>query len=185
MRNKLFVIFLFMGPAMAMLAQGPAPKEFNHALEMFPVGEINIVQYGKMVTPFEEVVVGLIWYDPQIMGVLKYPGTQRVLAGEAGYRWYLWQGLHLELQALPQVHFLQETGKSQGTLAGVVASEIRLGYRWELTLGELTFFVNPQFFAGLYWADGRPEAFISADRSRGLHPLYVSPVPMIFLGMRF
>lgn len=185
MKYSFFSFILWVGILLGAAAQDSEPKTRLHSLEVFPVGEINLVQYARMLSSQDEVVTGIIWYDPQVMGVLKYPGSQRVLAGEAGYRRYLWQGLHLEAQILPQVHFLQEEGKTQVSLAGVLAAEVRLGYRWEFTLGDLCLFLNPQFFSGFYLADGRPEGFIQADRNRGLHPLYLSPVPMIFLGLRF
>lgn len=156
-----------------------------NSIEIFPVGEINIVQYSRMFSTVDELVLGMIWYDPQIMGVLKYPGSQRVLALETGYRRYLFWGLHLEAQLLSQLHIIDENGEIPPANYGVLAAELRLGYRWEFSFGGPVFFINPQFFSGYYLLDGRPSPFIQADKDRGLHPFYWSPIPMIFLGLRF
>ncbi len=167
-------------------AESTVPAERGkNSIEIFPVFEINMLQYGRRLSPRDELVFGILYYNPSVMNAFKYPGTQQVFAVEAGYRRYLWKGLNLEWQLYP-TYSICEDRTTDTVIAGFgLATELRLGYKWKFELFELPLYINMQFFATYHLLNSRPQNFVDRDIEAGTYPLALSPIPMIFLGMDF
>jgi hypothetical protein len=59
-----------------------------------------------------------------------------------------------------------------------LTAEMRFGYKFDF---KSEFFINLQFFGGYHIINPKPDSFKEVDGSS----LYLSPIPMFFLGYKF
>jgi len=150
----------------------------TRSVEFGPDGDIFFVQYGRALSPSDEIVFGAVYLDSTLLDLLDYPGEERLVALEAGYRRYLLAHLHVEVDILPQyVAYRDDTTESDGGRFGL-AGEVRVGYRFDFRLFNAPLFLRLQWFAGYYLANPKPESFIAVDGGS----FYTSFVPMFLLG---
>ncbi|MCK9558957.1 MAG: hypothetical protein PHC43_04975 [Candidatus Marinimicrobia bacterium] len=152
-----------------------------NAIAIGPMGDIFIVQYGRKISKTNELIVGASYTNPEILNVIKYPGTEQILTLELGYRKYLWRNLHAEIQIDPQYFNCKDTIENKTYNGFGLTPEIRLGYRFDFKIKKLPLFINLQWFAGYHLINPKPERFKKVDGGS----LYISPIPMFFIGLKF
>lgn len=152
-----------------------------NAIELGPDLDIYFLRFARMVSPKDELAIGAIYHNTDIMDMIAYPGSVEAFALEAGYRRYLWRGLHAEAALLPQYTICRDTAGEELSSGLGVAVEARLGYRFAFRLAGVDWLFNLQFFAGYRLIDPKPASFVEVDGGA----FYVSPVPMFMLGFRF
>lgn len=183
-KKKLFLLLLFAVSVQSLSAQvndSVNKAELKNFVDVGPMGDIFIVQYGRALSESAEFVVGASYTNPAVLGVIKYPGTEEIYTLELGYRRYLWKNLHGELQLDPQYFICVDTTENKSYKGFGLTTEIRLGYRFDFNIKEVPFFVNLQWFAGYHIVNPKPESFQEVDGGS----FYISPIPMFFLGARF
>ncbi|MBN2280791.1 MAG: hypothetical protein JXQ65_09430 [Candidatus Marinimicrobia bacterium] len=152
-----------------------------NSIDFGPMGDIFIVQYGRKISETNELIVGVSYTNPKILNVIQYPGTEQILTLELGYRKYLWRNLHAEIQIDPQYFNCKDTIKNKTYNGFGLTPEIRYGYRFDFKIKKLPLFINLQWFVGYHLINPKPESFKKVDGGS----LYISPIPMFFLGLRF
>ncbi len=157
------------------------PKQFKHSFDIGPMGDIFILQYGYTFSRNNEIIVGLSYTNPSVLKAIKYPGYEEILTLELGYRRYLWKHLHAEIQLDPQYFKCQDTIANKIYHGFGITTEIRFGYRFDFEIAQIPFFLNLQLFSGFHIINPKPKSFQNIDKGS----MYISPIPMFFLGYKF
>ena len=162
-------------------------KEYKNSIDIGPDGEIYFIHYGRKLTAKDEIVIGSSYFNPSILNMIQYPGTLRSYTLELGCRKYLWRNIHLELQMDPQYVTCKDTVAQESYNGFGLVSEIRFGYRFDLNILKVPFFINIQWFAGYQLINVKPQSFRKVDaKGWGMgESYYISPIPMFLLGIRF
>ncbi|MFC2090352.1 hypothetical protein ACFLT1_06205 [Bacteroidota bacterium] len=156
-------------------------KEYKNSIEIGPMGDIYMLQYGHKLTPKDEIVLGGGYLNTAILDLIKYPGINKVFFLEAGYRRYLWRNLNAEFQIMPNYTSCNDTIEQKIYNGIGFTTEIRLGYRFEFNIKEMPFLIHLQWFAGYMIINPKPQSFVDVDGGS----FYISPIPIILLGFRF
>jgi hypothetical protein len=175
------LIFLNIQNLSAQLNDSIAKFDNVNTINIGPMGDIFIIQYGRKISETNELIVGASYTNPEILNVIQYPGTEQIFTLELGYRIFLWRQLHAEIQIDPQYFYCKDTVENKTYNGFGLTPEIRFGYRFDFTIKKLPLFINLQWFAGYHLINPKPESFKELDG--GSH--YISPIPMFFLGIKF
>ena len=152
-----------------------------NSINIGPMGDIFILQYSRLFSEKNEFVVGASYTNPAILNIIQYPGTAQIYTLELGYRRYLWRNLHAEFQLDPQYFFCTDTLENKDYNGFGLTPEIRLGYRFDFRIARIPFHLNIQWFAGYHIINPKPKSFQEVDGGS----FYISPIPMLFLGVKF
>jgi|AntAceMinimDraft_9_1070365.scaffolds.fasta_scaffold54057_2 hypothetical protein len=159
-------------------------KLHRNAIELCPFVEVNILQYNRTISANDQLIFGFIYYNPSVMNAFEYPGDMKSFSVEIGYRRFLWKNLNFEFDVVPSYVSCYEANEEKTYNGLNLVSELRIGYQFDFSILKNSFFINFQFFGGYYFLDSRPQSFVDIDKANKLYPFYVSPVPIIFFGMR-
>jgi hypothetical protein len=131
------------------------------------------------------LVIG-VWYSyatttPSVY--LEYPGAVQTIAMVAGFRWFIWRGLHLEYQLLPGYNRFYEEDEHKYYHSFGIYNEFRFGYRFDFKVYDIPFFVNIQWPIGFsLYESNEPASFAEVNRQ---DPIFYIFFPNIYLGFRF
>ncbi len=163
----------------------PAPADtLNNSIDfspMSPLFRIYVLNYSYRITPSSDIFFGPYYANIKFKDI----GNTDAPGFTVGYRQYIWKGVHLEYQLIPQWdHFYEENEKKTYPLGFDLWNEFRLGYTWNFELWSQPAFINFQWpFGFALYSDrsAKPESFKKhADKE----PYFYFP-PMFFLGIRF
>ena len=158
-------------------------KTFRNSIDFCPLSPfINIyaVHYSRRITPRSELVI-----SPSYMNIhYNNIGYTDAWGGIIGYRYYLWNKLHLDYQLMPMLDHFYETNEKHRYSGFDLWNELRLGYVWDFHIGKLPVFLNFQWpfgFALYSEKKGKPESF---RNYAARNPFFYFP-PLFFTGVRF
>lgn len=163
--------------------QADTVKEVNrvNSINISPMGDIFILQYNRMFAEKNELIIGASYTNPAVLDLIQYPGSEQIFTMELGCRRYLWKNLHAELQIDPQYFICRDTNENKDYNGFGLTPEIRIGYRFEFKVAKVPLCLNLQWFAGYHVVNPKPQSFQDVDGGS----LYYSPIPMLFLGLKF
>jgi len=178
---------LFTLVAVATQASGqerPGATDRRHSIDfcpMSPMFKIYAIHYGRRLSQSSELIVAPYYANIHYEDI----GNTDAPGFIVGYRRYLWRGLHIDYQLMPQWdHFYEKNENKTYPLGFDLWNEFRLGYVWDFRVAGVPAFINFQWPLGfaLYSDDSaKPESFKKHARE---HPLFYFP-PMFFIGIRF
>lgn len=167
---------LLLGAAVPMTAEEPANQ-----IELCPLVDVWILQYARNLTPQDQLVTGIIYTNPEILGMLDYPGTIQIYTVEAGYRRFILAGLNAEVDVLASYVASYDEIEARDYNGFALTTELRAGYQFDFRLFSVEWFANVQWFAGYKVINPVSQNFVDVD---GGH-YYISPIPIILLGAKF
>ena len=179
--GKLFTCLMFLTCYLSINAQPIDKPNLQHSVSIGPLGDIFILQYSHLLLNNDEFIIGASYTNPGILNMIKYPGNEEIYTLELGYRKYLYKGLNIEIQLDPQYFLCHYTVENKNYNGFGLTTEIRFGYRLDFKISNLLFFINGQFFGGYHLINPKPRAFQEIDGGS----YYISPIPMVFLGIKF
>jgi hypothetical protein len=163
-------------------------KSYPHSIGTDPLlpifNSFALVYSYDFINPFG-VIIGM-WYSyatttPSIY--LEYPGAVQTIAMVTGFRWYIWRGLHIEVQLLSGYNRFYEDNEEKYYHSFGIYNEYRFGYKFDFMLFDIPFFVNVQWPVGFNLFDtNRPESFKEVDK---LDPIFYIFFPNLYFGVRF
>lgn len=156
-------------------------NDFGNSINIGPMGDIYIIQYGKKICDKNELILGASYTNPAILNVIQYPGKEQIYTMELGFRHYFWKNLHAEIQLDPQYFLCKDTIENKDYNGFGLTPEIRFGYRFDFKIAKIPFHLNIQWFAGYHIINPKPKSFQDVDGGS----FYISPIPMFFLGVKF
>ncbi len=161
---------------------GPiAAEEPANQIELCPLVDVWILQYARSLSAQDQLVTGVIYTNPEILGMLDYPGTIQTYTVEAGYRRFLLAGLNAEVNVLAGYVVSYDETEARDYNGFALSTEVRAGYQFDFRLFSIEWFANVQWFAGYKWINPVSQSFVEVD---GGH-YYISPIPIILLGAKF
>jgi hypothetical protein len=161
------------------LQAGEGTDLLSGAVELFTLGDIYLVQYERLINGFQALILGAIYQNTKLLPLIDYPGSEQHLALEIGYRRYLWRGLHAEIQlnrstsnvsANPEVCWRPDSDSYSSSGSGTDSI---------LTWGVFPF-SSISSSSGGRAVNPKPQSFVDVDGG----DFYLSPVPMILVGLR-
>lgn len=160
-------------------------KIYKHSIEAFPIValfKIYSVQYTYAFSPNYDFIVGVAYVnivvedkDGNKIGQLFAP-TMPI-----GMRRFFWKNLHIEYQLWPAYNMYYETKEEKYYCGFDLYNEFRAGYKFDVRVGGLPFFLNLQYALGFgLYPGNKPDSFI--ERSKEI-PIFHAP--SIAIGLRF
>lgn len=182
----LFVVFLFFSQGYAKYPDHSSQnKIYKHSIEAFPIValfKIYSVQYAYAFSPNYNLIIGLAYVNVVIedrggneIGQLFAPTVP------IGIRRFLWKKLHVEYQLWPAYNMYYEKNEKKYYKGFDLYNEFRAGYKFDVRVGRLPFFLNLQYVLGFgLYPGNKPNSFI--ERSKEV-PIFHAP--SIAIGLRF
>lgn len=114
---------------------------------------------------------------------IKYPGFALNYAPIIGYRRYFWRNLHAEYQLYPGYTRFYEENEGKRYKSFSLFTELRLGYKFNLSISGLPLVLNLQWPVGTsLYESNEPESF---REIRKQDPVFYLFFPNIYIGFRF
>lgn len=160
-------------------------KDYYHSIEIFPIValfKIYSVQYTYAFTPKDHFIIGAAYVNITVedrhgneIGRFHAPTIP------IGYRRFIWKNLHVEYQLWPGYNMYYEKNEKKYYNGFDLYNEFRAGYKFDVRIGTLPFFVNLQYVFGFgLYPGNKPDSYI--ERSKEI-PIFHAPT--IAIGVRF
>ncbi len=175
-----YCIFFFTFTAFGANAQDAAKPQSRWALEFGPDIDIYFLQAALRASPRDELVLGAIYMNTAIAGLIPYPGEEQIYAFELGWRHFFWKGLHAEILLLPEWVVSREIGAGSPSAGFDLVPELRAGWQFNFKSWGVQWYLTLQWFAGYRLLNPKPASFKAVDGGS----FYTSPIPMFLFGLR-
>ncbi len=144
---------------------------------------IYSLQYERQLDAGDEVILGLNYLGNNSGS--GYPGTFRLYSLTTGYRRYLWEGLYAEYLLMPSYASYNDTNANIQSGSFEIWNEFHFGYRFELKLFNIPFFITPHVLIGFcLYRSNQPQSFKAADENN-FYPNLLYVYPNVSFGVRF
>ncbi len=155
-------------------------KTYRHSIDTFPFApliDIWGIHYLYQFSEKDEFITGLSY-----MSLKKESGQTHSPALIIGYRRYLWKNLHIEYEIWPCWDDYWEKNEQKYYSGFDVWNEFRLGYRFDVEIGNTPFYANIQWpFGFALYTGNKPDSFMKEIEGHK----YFYHIPMLFIGFRF
>ncbi len=144
-------------------------KVYKHSIEAFPIValfKIYSVQYSYAFSPNYALIIGLAYVnaviddkDGNAIGQLFAPTVP------IGIRRFFWKKLHLEYQLWPAYNRYYEKNEKKYYNGFDLYNEFRAGYKFDVRISGLPFFLNLQYVLGFgLYPGNKPDSFIERNK---------------------
>ncbi|MDX9770670.1 MAG: hypothetical protein RBT19_09915 [Tenuifilaceae bacterium] len=182
---KTIVLLAFFGliipNAQAQSNNEQAEIKYRHTIDVCPISPlfgIWAVHYTYRLTPKDELITGLSYMNIKFDGIGETNSPALIL----GYRRYLWKNLHFEYEIWPAYDNFWESNEQKHYPGFDLWNEFRLGYLFDVKVGNVPAFVNIQWPLGFgLYASNKPQSFKELEKD---NRFFYFP-PLIFVGLKF